>query len=199
MKTVLAMLVILAAAPATAAQATREWPCIQPRQPHLSFGAMWPGPAPDDATRALAREDKALRALADRLAQRRTGTEEATALLADFAAGADAARLTALFEALFARIDADRTALIEGIARYGGGQAALAARIEERREAMARLEAAETPDFDAIDAEEEKLDWDIRIFEERRQMLTAVCESPVLLEQRLFELARMIQAHMPPG
>lgn len=199
MKTVLAMLMILAAAPAAAAQATPDWPCIQPRQPHLSFGAMWPGPAPDEATQALARGDRGLRALADRLAQRRTGTEEADALIADFASGADAARLTALFQALFARIDADRTALVEGIARYGRGQVALAARIEARREEMARLAAAGNPDFDAIDAEEEKLDWDIRIFEERRQMLTAVCESPVLLEQRLFELARMIQAHLPPG
>ena len=50
--------------------------------------------------------------------------------------------------------------------------------------------------FDAIDAEEEKRDWDTRIFEERRQMLTAVCESPVLLERRLFELARMIQSRL---
>ena len=35
--------------------------------------------------------------------------------------------------------------------------------------------------------------WDTRIFTERQQMLTAVCESPVLLERRLFELARAIQ------
>ena len=32
-----------------------DWPCIQRKQPHLSLGQMWSGPAPDDAIRALAR------------------------------------------------------------------------------------------------------------------------------------------------
>ena len=43
---------------------------------------------------------------------------------------------------------------------------------------------------------EEKLLWDTRIFDEREQSLTYVCESPVLLEQRLFALAREIMAQL---
>ena len=59
---------------------------------------------------------------------------------------------------------------------------------------MAALEAAATPDFDAIDAQEEQLDWNTRIFQDRQQALTYVCETPVLLEQRVFALARAIAA-----
>lgn len=194
MKLLLVAVMLALAAPAHAAQATQDWPCIQPRQPHLSVGQMWSGPAPDAAAEALARDDAEVRALADRLAQRRLPVEEAGPLLDAF--GHDPQRLTALFLAVFQRIESERQRLLDGIARYGGGQAALAAQIEARRARMAGMEAAPAPDFDAMDAEEEKRDWDIRIFEERRQMLTAVCESPVLLERRLFELARLIQSRL---
>ena len=96
--------------------------------------------------------------------------------------------------AIFDRVDPHRTALMEGIARYGHKQVALAARIEDHRHKMAELEAAASPDFDAIDAREKQLDWDMRIFQDRQQALTYVCETPVILEQRVFALARAIAA-----
>jgi hypothetical protein len=37
------------------------------------------------------------------------------------------------------------------------------------------------------------MEWDTRIFEERRKTMNFVCEVPVLIEQRLFALARAIQ------
>ncbi len=193
MRLVLVM-AMLAASPAMAAQATQDWPCIQVRQPRLSVGQMWSGPAPDAAAEELARSDADIRSLADRLGQRRLSLQDAGPLLDGF--GNDPQRLTALFLAVFDRIEGERQRLLDGIARYGGGQAALATQIEGRRARMAELEAADEPDYDAIDAEEAMRDWDTRIFEERRHMLTAVCESPVLLEKRLFELARMIQSRL---
>ena len=87
-------------------------------------------------------------------------------------------------------------ALIAGIARYGRSQVDLSERIEERRARMAEMEAAEAPDFDAIDAEEKALDWDQRIFTERQQSLTYVCETPVILEQRIFTLGRAIAGQL---
>ena len=198
MRKVLMLLAVLAApaaGPAAGAQATQDWPCIQPRQPHLSLGQMWAGPPADAASDALARGDAGVAALADRLAQRRLGMDEAAALIA--AEAPDAVRLTALMQAVLAQVDAQRSAIMDGIARYGHGQAGLAAGIAARRATLASLEAAAKPDYDAIDAEEQRLDWDLRIFDERRQMLTAVCESPVLLEQRAFELARLIAAQLP--
>jgi hypothetical protein len=84
-----------------------------------------------------------------------------------------------------------------GVPRYADKQATLSDQIEARRVEMARLSAAAEPDFDKIDAEEERLDWDVRIFTDRQAQLTYVCETPVILEQRAFALARAIAAHLP--
>ncbi|WP_372801357.1 hypothetical protein [Paracoccus seriniphilus] len=187
---------ILLAGPAMAADGTDpDWPCIQRKQPHLSLGQMWSGPIPDDRIMQLA-QDEQISALAARLEQRRLPIETAEAEIAEFAGTTDNDGLTALMVAILNRIEPDRSALIEGIARYGRKQVQLAQAIEKRRETMARLEAADPPDFDAIDAEEEALDWDQRIFIERQKSLTYVCETPVILEQRAFALARAIAGHL---
>ncbi|MDF3854394.1 hypothetical protein ACDP63_06940 [Paracoccus sp. P2] len=170
-----------------------DWPCVQRKQPHLSLGQMWSGPEPDEAARELARTPE-IAALADRLEQRRLPLAEAEAEIAEFARDADNQKLTALMVAIFDRIEPHRAALIAGIARYGHKQVDLAQRIEDHRAKMEQMQKAETPDFDAIDAEEERLDWDMRIFQDRQQALTYVCETPVILEQRVFALARAIAA-----
>ena len=192
----LVLIAMLAATPAAAFQPTPDWPCIQPIQPHLSLGQVWTGPVPDDAVMALAQTPE-ITALAARITQRRMTIEDAETEIAAFAQGRDPAALTALMQASLMMIDSHRAKLIEGISRYGHGQVALAARVEQRREKMAALEAAATPDFDAIDAEEKALDMDRRVFADRQQSLTYVCETPVILEQRLFALGRAIASHLP--
>ncbi|WP_265501174.1 hypothetical protein [Paracoccus beibuensis] len=184
------------AAPAWAATGTDpDWPCIQRKQPHLSLGQVWTGPQPDERTAELVR-DPQIAQLAARLEQRRLPLEEAEAEIAAFAAEADDASLVALMQAIFDKIERDRSTIIAGIARYGRSQVQMADRIDERRAKMAEQEAAAEPDFDAIDAAEEALDWDIRIFTERQQSLTYVCETPVILEQRVFALGRAIAGHI---
>ncbi|MBV8961866.1 MAG: hypothetical protein JOY97_02115, partial [Hyphomicrobiales bacterium] len=42
----------------------------------------------------------------------------------------------------------------------------------------------------------DKLDWDTRIFEDRSRSITYACEVPVLIEQRLFAIARMVEAKL---
>ncbi|MFN3279280.1 MAG: hypothetical protein ACK41Y_12900 [Paracoccus hibiscisoli] len=186
----------LLAGPAFGAAGTDpDWPCIQRKQPNLSMGQVWTGPLPDEAAQALVRDPQIAR-LAERLEQRRLPLDQAEAEIADFAAEASQAQLVALMQAIFDRIDSDRGALIGGIARYGQSQLDLSLRIEERRARMAALEAADPPDFDAIDAEEKALDWEQRIFTERQQSLTYVCETPVILEQRVFALGRAIAGHL---
>lgn len=196
MKVSILTMALLAAGPAFAASGTDpDWPCIQRKQPHLSLGQVWTGPVPDDATTALA-DDPQIDQLAARLEQRRLPIADAEADIAAFAADADNARLTALMLAVFNKLEPDRSALIAGIARYGQKQVDMAQRIEERRAEMDRLSTAEPPDFDAIDAAEAALDWDQRIFTERQQSLTYVCETPVILEQRAFAIGRAIAVHL---
>lgn len=196
MKPLLLVALLLTSAALAEGSGDPTWPCIQRKQPHLSIGQLWPGPPPDDAVAKLARRPD-IAALAQVLEQRRVSLDEAEAQIAAFAEGASADELTALFLAVFDRIDPYRSRIMSGIARYAEKQRVLSDQIEARRAEMARLSAAETPDFDKLDAEEEKLDWDVRIFTERQAQLTYVCETPVILEQRAFALGRAIARHLP--
>ena len=184
---------------AAGAQAPHDptWPCVQRKQPQLSLAQVWTGPVPDDAVLELAR-DPDIVALAAQLKLRRLPVEQAETMVADYAATTDDAHLTALMQAVFDLIQPERAAMIGGIARYGVKQVELAQMINDRRANMTRMEAAESPDFDAIDAEEKALDWDERIFQERRQSLTYVCETPVIMEQRAFAIGRAIASHLQP-
>lgn len=181
-----------------------DWPCIQRKVPHLSVGQMWSGPPIDEAALTGWRKLPAVSRLAPALAIRRTSLEEAEALIADFAdAQADgeggqskAERLTALFAGTFALINDKRSTIIAGIARYAHKQEDLAAKIEAKRDALSELKAAAEPDLDKIEELQDGLDWDTRIYRDRAQSLTYVCETPVILERRAFSLAHAIMAHL---
>ncbi|MEI4472739.1 hypothetical protein [Frigidibacter sp. MR17.24] len=166
-----------------------DWPCVQRRVPHLSLGAMWAGPAPDAEAEARA-GTPAIRALAGRLAQRRTSEDEAAGLIA----AQPREDLLPLYLATFHEIDRTRDRVMQGIARYARKQVALDARIADLREDQRGLQGSK--DFDRIDAVEKDLDWSTRIFKDRQQSLTYVCEVPVILEQRAFALARQVMSQL---
>lgn len=193
-----ALLALLAAGPALAEGPVPDpdWPCIQRRQPQLSIGQVWSGPPPDAATAELA-ETGEVQQLARVIVLRRTPMAEATAMIDAFAATHDSAALVALFVAAFDHVQQQRNRVMGGITRYAHKQEALDRSIEEQRQAFAVLSAAEPPDFDAIDKAEADIDWSTRIFQDRQQSLTYVCEVPVILEQRIFALGRAIAAHLP--
>jgi hypothetical protein len=191
---------LLATGPALAAgdPSDPNWPCVQRKVPQLSLGQVWAGPLPDAATEALA-HSREVEALAALLELRKLTEEEQRALVERFVEGGGdrAQRLTALYLATFERINRHRAALVDGIGRFALKQKELSAQIEERRHEIARLSAADPVDFDAIDAEEERLDWDTRIFTDRKQSLTYVCETPVILEQHAFALGRLVGGYLP--
>ena len=169
------------------------WPCVQRKVPRLSVGLMWPEP-PSDA--APAEAEPAVEDLAARLALRRLPVEEVASDVAGFAQshGADRALLGHVFVAAFERLDGTRSAVIKGIGAYSLEQIALSERIDAARDEMAAEMAEEAPDFDRVDALEAQIDWDARIFTDRQRSLTYVCETPVLLEKRLYSIAQMLQA-----
>jgi hypothetical protein len=192
-----ALFATLIAAPAFAAgPVDPDWPCIQRRQPQLSIGQVWSGPPPDAAIKTLA-DTPAVQNVARIIALRRTGMDQVTAIIGEFAADHDAAALTALFVATFDHVQSQRNRVMAGITRYAHKQEALDSHIEEMRHEFAALSAAQPPDFDAIDRIEEDIDWSTRIFQDRQQSLTYVCEAPVILEQRIFAIGRTIAGHLP--
>ncbi len=171
-----------------------DWPCIQRRTGALSAGVMWPNPLGEATVSTAAAE------LAAKLALRRVSEEQATAAVDGYAAahpGLGPAELGAIFQAAFARIDRDRTRVLDGISRYGHKQAALAERIDAAHAEMVALKAAEKPDFDRMDALEEQIDWDERIYKDRERALSYVCETPVLLEKRAYLVAQILLKHLP--
>jgi hypothetical protein len=192
-----ALLSLVIAAPAFAAgPPDPDWPCQQRRQPHLSIAQVWGGPAPDAAALKLA-ETPEVQEVAQVIALRRTPMEDAETRIATFAGDHDAEGLVALFAATFDRIDRTRARVMDGITRYAHKQEALEGQIEDLRHQFAGLEAAGTKDFDKMDEVEKQLDWSTRIFQDRQQSLTYVCETPVVLEQRAFALGRAVQGHLP--
>lgn len=190
-------LIGLLASPAFGAGSTDpDWPCIQRRQPQLSLAQVWSGPVPDAASMALAQSAE-VQDVARIIALRRTDMPQAEAMIADFAAGHDAAAQVALFQAVFDHIQTQRNRVMAGITRYAHQQEALDARIGELRKEFDTLTAADPQDFDAIDKVEQDIDWSTRIFQDRQQSLTYVCETPVILEQRAFAIGKAIAGHLP--
>jgi hypothetical protein len=106
-------------------------------------------------------------------------------------------KLTLLFAATLAAVNAERGSIIDGIQRYARRQAKLAGRIQGQIEELNRLSDDGTEERKARRRElEERHLWDTRIYEERERSLSYICEQPVLLEQRIFALAREIMSHL---
>ncbi len=186
--------------PAAWAQAPSEpeWPCVQQKVPVVAAATVWSGPDLQEAGAWQADADAA--ALAQRLASRRTRTEEIDALVDAFAEQAGerkAERLTRVFAGVLDIVNTERSRIMAGIERYARGQSQLAERIREEADEItaAQDEPAAEPAKDLRELET-RFQWDKRIFEERSHALSSVCETPVLLEQRLLEIARSIQAHL---
>ena len=197
------LLLFLAAMPeARAADPNNpNWPCIQRKVPEISAGMVWAGPPVGEESSGW-RQSAEIAALVQRLSQRRISLEEANADIDRFAetrAGDKGAALTLLFAGLLQTINRERSEIMAGIEKYAGRQRALADRIKAdsaRLTALLRQEELSGEDEKTLETLEEKLAWDSRVFDEREQSLTYVCESPVLLEQRIFALARQIMTHL---
>ena len=183
--------------PQTPAQ---DWPCDQVLQPQLSIGAMWEGPDPTEAGKVW-QNDEQVRALVARVAPRRVAIPDAKAEIHRFAVAISADKqkiLTEVFAGLFETINHDRSSIIHGIKRYHGRQEALAKDIEDKTAELDNLDPASTDQAVAqkrVDMQNE-LNWETRIFDDRSRLLPAVCEQPVLLEQRLYQLSHAVMDEM---
>ena len=187
-------LMSLLSASGTALAASSEdadWPCVQRRVPEVSAGMVWAGPPLEELQQDW-RQDREVSQLAGKIAARRTELEAAKAAVADFAAGLGADRsekLTLLFAGALSIVNKDRASILSGIERFTRKQRALAERIGETAAKLKALPADAAAQREEL--EQQRL-WDTRIYEDRERSLTYICEQPVLLEQRIFALAREI-------
>ena len=175
-----------------------DWPCAQRRVPSIAIGTVWSGSDPAEV--GPWGSDFEAAALAQRLASRRTPLDEVSPLLDAFAqkAGSEkSVRLTRVFAGVHELINTERDRVMAGISRYAQGQQRVAERVRAEGDRIsAAKDSPDAPTTPEIAEVERQFTWDRRIFEDRSQALAYVCEAPVMLEQRLFEIAQHIQAKL---
>ncbi|WP_083222680.1 hypothetical protein [Ensifer sp. LC163] len=196
----LILLPVVAAAnlawPALAAQGDDpDWPCIQRKVPKLSLGQVWNGAELQAATADWSK-DATISALVVELSARRVPLPEAQQKISRYAEGLPKGereqRMTMLVRGLFDHMNRERSEVISGIARYARGQRDMAARLRQEASAVDALRAKPDADLNELALRNDRLVFQTRIFQERAQSLSFVCEVPTLIEQRLYALAKTI-------
>ena len=134
-----------------------------------------------------------------RLAARRIPIEDARKLIADYVVGTSAEKqekAKILFAALYSTLNAQRDEVMNGIERFSRKQKAMA--VDIREEAQKLRDIQDKPNADQAQTEDltSRLAWQTRIFEDRRKSTSYVCDVPVLIEKRLFDLGKTIQDAM---
>ena len=180
--------------------ATSDWPCKQILVEAVSPAAVWPGPPIDGLDWS---KDEAVAQLVARVSARRMPIETAQKEIEDFAASAGpdkTQKLVAVFAGVFDTLSSERGQIVDGLKRFGRKQKALAQNIRAENAAIqkkAPAEPAMRSDVEpASDPDVQKLQLDLRLFEEGRKSLAFACEAPTLVEQRMFALARAVQGAM---
>ena len=164
--------------------------------PTFSLASVWAGPELDLNSQSW-RNESDVADLAAKMVQRRVPIADVESAITDFKAkaGADAdAKLLSAFAAAFEDLSQQRSQIIDGLERFGRKQRALADRIRAESEAVQKS-ADQNQDGQAppgVDSQE-RLQWDIRVFDDRRQTVAYVCEAPTLIEQRIGVIARAVQ------
>jgi hypothetical protein len=177
-----------------------DWPCQQLKVPGISVASVWTGPAidPTDTTTPI---DATEADLVSRLAARRTPMEDARKLIANFVTGTKEERqdkAKTLFAALYSKLNAQRDQVMDGIERFSRKQKAMAEQIREETQKLRDMQDKTNSDQAQDDALVSQLAWQTRIFEDRRKSTSYVCDVPVLIEKRLFDLGSAIQTAMNP-
>jgi hypothetical protein len=173
-----------------------DWPCQQIKTPTFSLASIWAGPQLDLDSQSW-RNERDVADLKAQMAQRRVPIADVEAAITDLKAkaGPDAnAKLLRAFAAAFADLSQQRSQIIDGLDRIGRRQKAMADRIRAENEAVQKSSDRNNEgDASPGGNGQERLLWDLRIFNDRRQTVTYVCEAPTLIEQRIGEVARAVQ------
>ena len=172
-----------------------DWPCQQLKVPEISIASVWTGPSIEAADREKPADPKEAE-LVSRLAARRTPIEDARKLIADYVVGTSEEKqqkAKTLFAALYSTLNAQRDQVMNGIERFSRKQKAMAEDIREKAQKMREIQDKSDADQAQSNELASQLSWQTRIFEDRRKSTSYVCDVPVLIEKRLFDLGSAIQ------
>ena len=183
-----------------------DWPCVQRKVLTISAGQVWDGPPLEDLKGW--EDDEKIGELTTILQSRRVSLEDAEKAIKEFAQsqpeGERDQKLTLLFASVLTKINTDRKFVIGRVEEFQKRQKARAAELEREGEKLGQSNqpipspdsaAAGTSDF-KLTPEQETYNWNAFIFQERQQNLAVACDIPALIEQRAYEIARLIRAQM---
>ena len=180
---------------AGAAAADPDWPCVQRKVPQLSLGQVWNGPDLPPSAKDWS-NDASVSALVEDVSARRLPLGDAQKEIRDFAAslpaGQLAPKMAMLVQGMFDHMDAERSHVISGISRYAHRQLEMAADLRKQASDVDALRAKPDADPDEVERRTDQLNFATRIFTERAQSLTYVCDVPTIIEQRLYQLAKTV-------
>jgi hypothetical protein len=173
-----------------------DWPCQQLKVPGIAIASVWAGPSIEGIDRTDP-ADSRFSELVARLAARRTPMEEARKLIEEFIVGTSdekQQKAKSLFAALYSRLNSQRDEVMNGIERFSRKQKGMAEQIRDETRQIRELQ--DKPNADPAQSDElvNRLSWQTRIFEDRRKSTSYVCDVPVLIEKRLFDLGAAIQS-----
>jgi hypothetical protein len=198
-RAVLAIAIVAPLAPQAVAQRAKidpDWPCQQIKTPTFSLASIWAGPQLDLGSQSW-RNESDVADLEAKMAERRVPIADVESAIAEFKAkaGPDAgAKLLRAFAAAFEDLSQQRSQVIDGLDRFGHKQKALADRVRAENEAVQKSsdQKSDGQTLPGADSQQQLL-WDLRVYNDRRQTATYVCEVPTLIEQRIGEIARAVQ------
>ena len=189
-----ALIVAALSPPAQAAgraPADPDWPCQQPKVAAFPLASVWDGPPID--TSAAPSDDPEIAGLAAQMSQRRVPIADVQAAVAKLAASASSGakdKIKRAFAVAFNDLVRQRSEIIKGLDRFGRKQREMAARIRAENETAHK---AETPGVATDDAALQKLQWDLRIYEDRRRTVSYVCEAPQAIEARIGAIVKIVR------
>jgi hypothetical protein len=189
--------------PIPSPDAMKDWPCVQGKVETLSASAIWDGPSIDAPEVKDWQKDTEIANLIQTLASRRVPVEKAEEAVKKFAdkqaPDVRDQQLTKVFAGLFQTVNNQRKTVITGIGKYQKSQRERSAELERQGTEISKLEQADPSDEKAaadLATAQEHFQWAQRIFQERQQSIPLACELPILIEERLYALARSIRSQM---
>ena len=168
-----------------------DWPCHQAKVSEFPLASIWDGP-PIDTAGVAWKDDPAVAELVAQMSHRRVPVAEVQASIAKLAADPKTKdKIAEGFGAAFAELTRQRSEIIAGLDRFGRKQREMAERIRAENETAHQ---DETPGMATENPALQKLQWDLRIYDERRRTVSFVCEAPQAIETRIGEIAKLVRA-----
>tara|TARA_Y100000590_G_scaffold443993_1_gene574180 strand:+ start:369 stop:977 length:609 start_codon:yes stop_codon:yes gene_type:complete len=172
-------------APPPGKEINPDWPCIQVLIEELSWGSLWTGPPLDDKSSTWKNDEK-LVSLSKKLMNRKTKEEQGIIELNQYISkNGSPSELTKLFHALFDTTNDIWANRIQKLKNFGKRQRLTSEKVAKKLETIKELSKDYEKNKDEIEKLEQEQFWDIRRFEDRRNISDSLCEQPRFYEKRL--------------